>query len=57
MKKRFTKEQIICFLLEAAADIAVAELCEKAFYWDTSRFGSGAPVRQSRKQTFDPVWR
>ena len=45
MKKRFTEEQIIGFLREAEADLAVAELCrrhgfsEASYYLWRGKFG------------------
>ena len=45
MKKRFTEEQIIGFLREAEAGLAVAELCrrhgfsESSYYLWRSKFG------------------
>ncbi len=45
MKKRFTEEQIIGFLREAEAGLAVAELCrrhgfsEASYYLWRSKFG------------------
>ena len=45
MKKRFTEEQIIGFLREAEAGLAVAELCrrhgfsEASYYLRRSKFG------------------
>ena len=38
MKKRFTEEQIIGFLREAGAGLAVAELCRKHGFSEASYF-------------------
>ena len=53
MKKRFTEEQIIGFLREAEAGLAVAELCrrhgffEASYYLWRSKFG-GMNVSDSK---------
>ncbi len=36
MKKRFTEEKIIGFLLEAEADMPIAKLCRKHGFSDAS---------------------
>ena len=54
MKKRFTEEQIIGFLREAEAGVAVKELCRKhgfsdaAFYIWRSKFG-GMSVSDAKR--------
>ena len=54
MKKRFTEEQIISFLEEAEAGLAVAELCrrhgfsEASYYLWCSKFG-GMNVSDARR--------
>ena len=54
MKKRFTEEQIIGFLREAEAGLAVAELCrrhgfsEASYYLWRSKFG-GMNVSDARR--------
>jgi len=54
MKKRFREEQIICFLQEAEAGMAVKELCRKhglsdaSFYNWRSRFG-GMSVSEAKR--------
>ncbi len=54
MKKRFTEEQIIGFLREAEAGLAVAELCrrhgfsEASYYLWRSKFG-GMNVSDSKR--------
>lgn len=61
MKKRFTEEQIIGFLREAEAGLAVAELCrrhgfsEASYYLWRSKFGGmnvSDPVLLYRNQVF-----
>ena len=53
-KKRFTEQQIVGFLKEAAAGVAVKELCRKhgfsdaAFYGWRSKFG-GMQVNELRR--------
>lgn len=54
MKKRFTEEQIIGFLKEAEAGVAVKELCRKrgfsdaSFYTCRGKFG-GMGVSEARR--------
>lgn len=54
MKKRFSEEQIICFLREAERGVAVKELCRKygfsdaSFYLWRSKFG-GMDVSDAKR--------
>lgn len=44
MRKRFTEEQIIGFLKEAEAGVAIKELCRKLCFSDASKSQTGTPV-------------
>ena len=63
MKKRFTEEQIIGFLREAEAGLAVAELCrrhgfsEASYYLWRSKFGgmNVSDAKRLKELCIDPV--
>lgn len=61
MKKRFTDEQIIGFLREAEAGVAVKDLCrrhgfsEASYYLWRSKFG-GMSVPDAKRRRDRPVW-
>lgn len=62
MKKRFTEEQIIGFLREAEAGLAVAELCrrygfsEASYYLWRSKFGGTSGLLSLELRASTRVW-